>query len=351
MQFAHMTHVWRKPGLTAAERWAETWREVALCDELGYDYGFAVEHHNSPRESMSPCPALYIAGAAARTQRMRIGAMGWVAPFYDPLRVAEEVVALDNAIGGRLEVGLVSGLQPDFFKPYKGDYAHRRERTIECYEVLKTACANLMGFSYEGPFHDYADVPLQMPPVQQPHPPVWIETRHPETLAYLAREGVYTGYVVYLPREDAAPVYREYLAQWRAAGHARKPKINYWTLVYVDETDEKAWEVAGPSWQYTFTELAPAARLAQNRARAGEAGAAEMLAHFTDVAYLREHQLGLIGSPETVAATLRQCAAEGLFNTVLGEFNFGVLTGEQVERSIRLFAEEVIPRLRDYEPF
>jgi alkanesulfonate monooxygenase SsuD/methylene tetrahydromethanopterin reductase-like flavin-dependent oxidoreductase (luciferase family) len=346
-----MTHVWRKPGMPANERWAQLWREVELCDQLGYDYGFAVEHHNSPRESMSPCPPLYIAGAAARTRHMRVGAMGWVAPFYDPLHVAEDVVALDNAIDGRLEVGLVSGLQPDFFRPYKGDYEHRRERTIECYEVLKAACASPMGFSYQGPFHDYENVPLQMPPVQQPHPPVWIETRHPETLEYLAREGVHTGYVVYLPREDAAPVYRDYLRQWQAAGHAHKPSINYWTLVYVDETDEKAWEIGGPSWVHTFTEIQPTARLAQNRLRAGEAGAARMLEGFTDTTYLRDHHIGLIGSPDTVAASLRHCASEGLFNVLLGEFNFGTLTEEQVMRSIRLFAEDVIPRLRDYEPY
>ncbi len=351
MKFAHMTHVWRKPGLPAAERWAQLWREIELCDALGYDYGFAVEHHNSPHESLSPCPALYVAGAAARAPHLRIGAMGWVAPFYDPLRVAEEVVALDNAIGGRLEVGLVAGLQPDFFRPYKGDYAHRRERTIECYEVLKAACASPAGFSYQGPFHDYENVALQQPPVQQPHPPVWIETRQPDMLSYLAREGINTGYVVYLPREDAAPVYRAYLDQWHAAGHPHQPRINYWTLVYVDETEEKAWEAAGPSWQFTFTEIQPAARLAAGRRAAGELGAAELATHFNDLTYLRDHQIGLIGSPETVAASLRHCAAEGLFNTLLGEFNFGVLAEEQVLRSIRLFAEEVIPRLRDYEPY
>jgi alkanesulfonate monooxygenase SsuD/methylene tetrahydromethanopterin reductase-like flavin-dependent oxidoreductase (luciferase family) len=119
----------------------------------------------------------------------------------------------------------------------------------------------------------------------------------------------------------------------------------------VDETDEKAWEIGGPSWQYSFTEIQPAAKLAANRLRAGEVGGARMLEHFTDLDYLRDHQLGLIGSPDTVAATLRECAKDGLFNVLLGEFNFGVLEEEQVSRSIRLFAEEVIPRMRDYEPF
>jgi alkanesulfonate monooxygenase SsuD/methylene tetrahydromethanopterin reductase-like flavin-dependent oxidoreductase (luciferase family) len=119
----------------------------------------------------------------------------------------------------------------------------------------------------------------------------------------------------------------------------------------VDETDEAAWEIGGPSWTYAFTENQPLTRLAANRRLAGELNAAQMLEHFTDMTYLRDHQIGLIGSPATVTASLRHCAEEGLFNTLLGEFNFGYLTEEQVTRSMRLFAEEVIPRLREYEPY
>ena len=351
MEFGYLSHIWRKPGLAPAERFAQLWREIELVDQVGFDYAFVVEHHACPHESLSQSPPLFVAGAAARTRHLRLGAMGWVAPFYDPYRVAEEVVQLDNLTAGRLEVGLVSGLSPDHFRPFKGDYAHRRERTIECYEVLKAACASPMGFTYKGEFHDYENVPLPMAPYQQPHPPVWIETRDPDTLSYLAREGVHTGYVHYLPRDDAGPVYREYLRQWRAAGHAHAPKINYWILTYVDETDDRAWEIAGPSWCHVYREVQPVTGLVEARRRRGEWGGAEMLDHFTDVPYMREHHIGLIGSPDTVAQKLRLYAEEGTFNVLLGEFNFGMLTEEQVMRSTRLFADEVIPRLRDWAPF
>jgi alkanesulfonate monooxygenase SsuD/methylene tetrahydromethanopterin reductase-like flavin-dependent oxidoreductase (luciferase family) len=351
MKFAHMSHIWRKPGVTPAARYAQLWRELALCDELGFDYGFCVEHHTCPTESLSPSPPLFVAAAAARTRRMRLGAMGWVAPLYDPLRVVEEVVALDNLVEGRLDVGLVSGVSPEHFRPYKGDYAGRRERTIECYELLKTACASPEGFTFRGPYHDYADVALQMAPYQQPRPPVWLETRDPATLAYCAQEGLHTGYVHYLTRPEAAPVYREYLDRWRAAGQPGKPDINYWILVYVDETDDRAWEIAGPSWVQVYTEVALLDGLIESRLRRNELAGAEMMQHFTDPPYMREHGIGLIGSPDTVAAKLREYAHEGVFNTLLGEFNFGYLTEEQVMRSLRLFGEEVIPRLRDYEPY
>ena len=80
--------------------------------------------------------------------------------------------------------------------------------------------------------------------------------------------------------------------------------------------------------------------------------------HFGDVIYklldkkyLLENEMILIGSPSTVARKLKAWAAEGMFNTFAGEFNFGDLPEEDLMRSIRLFGTEVIPQLRDFEPY
>jgi alkanesulfonate monooxygenase SsuD/methylene tetrahydromethanopterin reductase-like flavin-dependent oxidoreductase (luciferase family) len=148
-----------------------------------------------------------------------------------------------------------------------------------------------------------------------------------------------------------AEYYRPYIDNWNAAGHKKKAPINYWILVYVDETDDKAWEVAGPSWCQVYSEVSPVQGLIENRIRRNELRGAEMLQHFNDPLYMRDHGIGLIGSPETVAAKLKEYAKEGLFNLLLGEFNYGYLTEEQVMRSIRLFGEEVIPKVRDFEPY
>ncbi|HEY3116234.1 MAG TPA: LLM class flavin-dependent oxidoreductase [Chloroflexota bacterium] len=351
MQFAHFSHIWRKPNISPADRYEQLWRELEVADQVGFDYSFAVEHHVDPHESLSPSPSMYIASAAARTQNMRVGAMGWTVPLYDPLRVVEEVVALDNLTRGRLDVGLVSGALPQHFIPYKADFEHRRERAVEGYQLLKTACANPAGFSFKGEFHEYEDVALQMGPYQQPHPPVWFETRHPPTLEFLADEGIGTGYVHYVPRAEMAEFYRPYIERSKRVGHVRGPQVNYWILVYVDETDDKAWEIAGPSWIHTYSEVVTLEHLIENRIRRGELGGAELLQHFQDIPYMRTHGIGLIGSPDTVAAKLREYAQEGLFNVLLGEFNYGMLTEEQVMRSIRLFGEEVIPKVRAFEPF
>ena len=70
-----------------------------------------------------------------------------------------------------------------------------------------------------------------------------------------------------------------------------------------------------------------------------------------DPEYLLENDLILLGSPETVARKLRDFANEGMFNTFFGEFNFGDLGEDELMRSIRLFGTEVMPVLREFEPF
>jgi alkanesulfonate monooxygenase SsuD/methylene tetrahydromethanopterin reductase-like flavin-dependent oxidoreductase (luciferase family) len=359
MKFAHFSHVWNRPEMTPAERYEQLWRELALCDELGYDYGFAVEHHFRPYESWMPSPPVYCTGAAARTRRLRLGPMGYIVPLYDPLRIVEEAAVLDQVLNGRLELGLVSGITPDYFTHYQADFPNRRALTHEGLGILKAAFTSEGPFSYDGDFHQYTDVTLSVRPLQKPHPPMWIQSRDPETLALLAREGVHTGYLFFLPRADAAPRYREYLHLWEQAGHPTKPNIGYWVLVHVDETDERAIERARPHVVHAFSKVfgfgdvggITIYQLAENYERRGEFGAAEIARNVTNVDYLVEHNLAFIGSPDTVAKKIRAAAEEGLINSILGEFNFGYLDEPDIMRSIQLFAAEVMPALRDYEPY
>ena len=80
-------------------------------------------------------------------------------------------------------------------------------------------------------------------------------------------------------------------------------------------------------------------------------GAAEIARHAIDVEYLRERNLAFVGSPKTVIEQIKSAAGEGIFNTVMGEFNIGEIAEEDLLRSIRLFGNEVIPALRDFEPY
>jgi alkanesulfonate monooxygenase SsuD/methylene tetrahydromethanopterin reductase-like flavin-dependent oxidoreductase (luciferase family) len=362
MKFAHFSHIWAKPEMSPHQRYEELWRELALCDELGFDYGFCVEHHFRPDESWISSPSLYAVGAGARTRRMRLGPMGYVVPLYHPLRLAEEIAVVDQMLGGRMELGLVPGINPDYFRPFGLDYGHRKSPTLEFVDYLRAAYGETQPFSFHGnEFHTDSAL-LAVQPLQRPHPPLWMMSRDPETLEFCARNAINPGYFLVYPRTDAAPRYRVFLDDWNKAGWARKPNIAYCTIVYVDETDEKAIDTAlsrasrayegflpPPQPGETFSERV--ATHAKKFIGRGEPGASEIMANLFDPDYIMKHELMFIGSAETVTEKIQKAAQAGLFNVFLGEFNFSDLPERDLMRSIRLFGEKVVPALRAYEPF
>ena len=89
----------------------------SIMDETGYDAVWLAEHHFS---SFSVCPSVHMMGtmAAARTKRLRIGMAVSLAPFYNPLRLAEEVALLDVLSGGRVNWGAGRGFERSEFAAF-----------------------------------------------------------------------------------------------------------------------------------------------------------------------------------------------------------------------------------------
>jgi alkanesulfonate monooxygenase SsuD/methylene tetrahydromethanopterin reductase-like flavin-dependent oxidoreductase (luciferase family) len=365
MKFGCFSHVWGRPGVTAAERYQELWREIALADEAGLDYAFCVEHHFSPQESWMPSPAIFCTGAALCTSRIRVGPMGYVAALYNPVKIAEEAAALDQVLGGRLELGITSGLTPAFFGPYGADFAERKARARECAELLQAAFGPGDRFDFKGEFHRYAGLTLSVPPAQRPHPPLWMPTSDRATLQWLASIGANTSSTMVVPRPALAVLHRHYLNCWRQAGHPAKPDIGYWAPVHVAGTDDEAISRAAPHIIHTLTKtllsvpggVAPLPEAEQRQLNASAAPRASglttetILANASDINFLLDHNLVFVGSPATVARRLRAAAAEGMFNTILAEFDLGLMNEADITDSLRLFGTAVAPALRPYQPY
>ena len=82
----------------------EEFTQLELADELGFDSIWMTEHHFSDY-SISPNPLFYLAYLAGRTRRARLGTQVVVAPWHDPVRLAEEISMLDHMSGGRAIIG------------------------------------------------------------------------------------------------------------------------------------------------------------------------------------------------------------------------------------------------------
>ncbi|MDX2377096.1 LLM class flavin-dependent oxidoreductase [Microbacterium sp. LRZ72] len=157
------------------------------ADRLGYAHYHATEHHGTDL-SVIPSPNLFLAALSQRTERIRMGAMVYVLPAYEPLRLAEEIAVVDHLTGGRLDLGVGSGVSP-FELGYfgvPGDEARARyDRSLT---ALLDAWTTGVLRHPEDPEREHAT--LSVLPVQQPYPPLWYASSNQRTAEWAGRHGI-----------------------------------------------------------------------------------------------------------------------------------------------------------------
>ena len=244
MKFAHFSHIWAKPGMTPHQRYEQLWRELEAVRRARLR-SFVLRRASFPsRRELDVVAELYAVGAGARTKRLRIGPMGYIVPLYHPLRLAEEIAIVDQMLGGRMELGLVPGINPDYFRPFGLDYGQRKSPTLEFVDYLRAAFGDTQPFSFHGQDFHTDNARISVAPAQRPHPPLWMMSRDPQTLEFCAR----TRSIPAIFWSIRAPTRRRATGNFWPIGRrpaaCEKPNIAYCTVVYVDDTDDKAIETA-----------------------------------------------------------------------------------------------------------
>lgn len=141
-----MSQPFRLGFLTRVEGWGDS-RPVyqntldlfVAADELGFDVGWVAEHHFKEVAGRLPSPFPFLAAASQRTRHIRLGTAVAILPFGNPLRLAEDAAFVDVLSGGRVELGVGSGLDPNEFKVFGVDAAERLQRTTEGLQAVKRA--------------------------------------------------------------------------------------------------------------------------------------------------------------------------------------------------------------------
>jgi alkanesulfonate monooxygenase SsuD/methylene tetrahydromethanopterin reductase-like flavin-dependent oxidoreductase (luciferase family) len=135
-----ITYDLRAPPLGAAapELYAAALDQVAWADDLGFDIVGLGEHHASP-DGYNPSPLILAAAMGARSRRIRLRPSVLLAPFYDPIKLAEDAAVVQLATGGRLLLGIGGGYRPAEFEMF-GRRLEDRWRVIgEVIELLRLA--------------------------------------------------------------------------------------------------------------------------------------------------------------------------------------------------------------------
>jgi alkanesulfonate monooxygenase SsuD/methylene tetrahydromethanopterin reductase-like flavin-dependent oxidoreductase (luciferase family) len=170
----------------------EAIEQVVLADDLGIDFAWEVEHHFLEEYSHSSAPEVFLAAAAVRTKRIRLGhGIRQVIPNYNhPARVAETLATLDLLSNGRVEFGIGEGATRHEIHGFNIDPKQKRALALEAAEQI----ANMMVMT---PYPGYDGPGFRMPcrnvipkPLQKPHPPMWMACTNRETIKLAAKLGV-----------------------------------------------------------------------------------------------------------------------------------------------------------------
>ena len=298
---------------------------IAIMDTTGYDAVWLAEHHFS---SFSVCPSVHMMGvmAAARTKRLRIGTAVSLAPFYNPLRLAEEVALLDVLSGGRVNWGAGRGFERSEFKAFGIPGEESSPRFHEAVDIVLKAWTNDK-LSYQGKYFNYDGVEVLPKPLQTPHPPVWMAATSLPAIDWAASKGFSILMDPHSSRADLIAKRRYYGEKLAAAGHSDAGRvIPMARLVAIDETAEKAREVARRAAQWTVASYVGAPH---HRQETRTFGGKDPLEFYLDDVMLH-------GTAESVADQIRALEDDGMAYLMAAPLS---------RRSFTLLTDEVLPRI------
>jgi alkanesulfonate monooxygenase SsuD/methylene tetrahydromethanopterin reductase-like flavin-dependent oxidoreductase (luciferase family) len=316
---------------------------LEYADTAGFYCYHLAEHQGTPL-GMAPSPGVFLAAVIQRTQRLRLGPLVYLLPLYNPLRLVQEICMLDNMSRGRLEVGVGRGVSPYELAFYNVTPQESRTMFQEALEILVTGLRT-GEVSYTGEYFSFKDVQLHIEPYQRPYPPLWYPTDNTNSITWLAQEGFNT-ITHYPPMTTMRELFDLYKRVWqehhtnpdRLNAHVPEPKYGIVRHVHIAETDAQALQEARAAFADFIRNF--------NYLRTVHGDASGRAAYLADFDARLAEGLHIVGSPDTVQKRVQEHLHITGSNYFVGSFCFGTLTTAQTLRSMRLFAEEVMPACR-----
>lgn len=338
VSFGIFDHLDKRP-IPLAQLYEERLQLLEAADAAGF-YGYHLAEHHATPLCMAPSPTVFLAAASQRTRRIRLGPLVLLLPMYNPLRLAEEICMVDQLSRGRLDLGVGRGISPYELTYHGVDPERSREEFHEVLDII-TSGMTAERLSHAGDFYRYERVPIELQPFQRPYPPLWYPTTSEEGLRWAGSNGMN---VVLAGRgaglQEQVETYRE---AWEAHrdepgrlnGHVAEPKLGAGYKVYVAETDAEALAVARPAQREHHESLVKLWH---------DFGTEPTGRGFTpNLDLMIERGVAFVGTPARVRDQVAEYFASSGCNYLVCQVHFGNMTHEQALRSLRLFAEEVMP--------
>jgi alkanesulfonate monooxygenase SsuD/methylene tetrahydromethanopterin reductase-like flavin-dependent oxidoreductase (luciferase family) len=333
LEFGVFDHVDRNTRPLAAF-YEDRLKLIEAYDRAGF-YGYhCAEHHFTPL-GMAPSPSVYLSSVAQRTTRLRFGPLVYTLALYHPLRLAEEICMLDQLSNGRFMLGVGKGVSPIEIGFYGNDTSKTEKVFAECFAVLIQALTRKT-VNYQGEHFRFENVPMQMTPLQTPHPPLWYGVVNPDSAARAAKAGM--SFISNAPAAAIRAKIERYIGTERPSG-CTTPRFGMNRYMVVADTDAQALNIARRAyrvWYSNFMHL----WWKYNQKPLNVNYPPEIddqIAAGTAIA----------GSPDTVREALASQLALTGSNYLVCRFAFGDLTLQESMHSLDLFSRHVAPALRE----
>ena len=321
---------WRDRSIPLNSVYQNALERFEIMDQTGYDCVWLAEHHFS---GFSVCPSVHMMGtmAAARTKRLRIGMAVSLAPFYNPLRLAEEVALLDVLSGGRVNWGAGRGFERSEFAAFGIPGEESAPRFHETVDIVLKAWTSQQ-LTYEGRFYKYDGVEVLPKPLQSPMP-VWMAASSTPAIDWAAAQGHSILMDPHSSRADIIRKRRHYAAKLAEAGHSDRGRtIPVARLVAVDEDAAKAREIARRTAEWTVASYVGPKHTGNVRQEARTFGGKDPIDYYLDDVMFH-------GTPESVADKIQAFAAESGMTYIM--------VAPMSARSFRLLTDKVLPQIAD----
>jgi len=332
--------------------------ELEYGEELGFD-GVCVNEHHQNAYGIMPSPVVMAAALSRRTRKADIAILGNAFNLREhPLTLAEEHAMIDCITGGRLISGMVRGIGCEYYSMGVNPTSSL-ERFYEAHDLVIRAWTEEGPFAFEGKHYHFEYVNVWPRPYRKPHPPIWCPSLgSAETIRWTSHpDRKYVYLQTFSPFASVTRFLNAYRLQAEEYGYtASQEQLGWAAPVYVAETDEQAMKEAAPHvdnffnkfLNFTAEMLLPPGYMSTDSLKRVRQHKSQLSGSQTPEV-LNEQGVVLVGSPDTIRKRLTEYHREVNLGYFLPMLQFATLPPDLTHKSMELFADEVMPALRELD--
>jgi alkanesulfonate monooxygenase SsuD/methylene tetrahydromethanopterin reductase-like flavin-dependent oxidoreductase (luciferase family) len=346
--------------------------ELEYAAQCGFD-AICVNEHHSNGYGLMPSPNLIASSLARRTTDTAICVMGNSLALYNPpTRVAEEFAMIDVISGGRLIAGFPVGTPMDTCYAYGQNPSQLRQHYLEAHDLVVRAWTEQDTFAFNGRFNQQRYVNIWPRPIQHPHPPIWVPGGGSvETWRWCAEMDYVYCYLSYYGYKAGRATMDGFWNEMSRLGKDRNPyQAGFLQFVGVGESRQHAFDLYAEAAEYFYGRClhvdarwaTPPGYTSEGSQRAGIESQIKQAAdanvrgkstgeRFASVARemdaIVDKGYVIVGSPAEVEEQLREVAVNLNVGHLMLLLQFGNMSKSLAKYNTKLFAEQVMPKMRD----